>query len=113
MHNVLNILASFAAIHAAQLNINEFVDGLRGLVNPPQRLDLKTWVRQSQVIDDTYNANPDSMRAAIDVLCQFKGKKIAVLGDMAELGRYRKKLHIDLGDYAKILTWGTMPKYTE
>jgi len=102
MHNVLNILASFAAIHAAQLNINEFVDGLRGLVNPPQRLDLKTWVRQSQVIDDTYNANPDSMRAAIDVLCQFKGKKIAVLGDMAELGRYRKKLHIDLGDYAKI-----------
>ena len=102
MHNVLNILASFAAIHAAQLNIEEFVDGLRGLVNPPQRLELKTWAKQSQVIDDTYNANPDSMRAALDVLCQFKGRKVAILGDMAELGRYRKKLHIGLGDYAKI-----------
>ena len=102
MHNVLNILASFAAIHAAQLNIEEFVDGLRGLVNPPQRLELKTWVKQSQVIDDTYNANPDSMRAALDVLCQFKGRKVAILGDMAELGRFRKKLHIGLGDYAKI-----------
>jgi len=102
MHNVLNILASFAAIHAAQLNTKEFVDGLRGLLNPPQRLELKTWAKQSRVIDDTYNANPDSMRAALDVLCQFKGRKVAILGDMAELGRYRKKLHIGLGDYAKI-----------
>ncbi len=102
MHNVLNIVASFAGIHAAKLNINEFAGRLRGLVNPPQRLDLKTWVKQSQVIDDTYNANPDSMRAAIDVLCQFEGRKVAILGDMAELGRYRKKLHIGLGDYAKI-----------
>jgi UDP-N-acetylmuramoyl-tripeptide--D-alanyl-D-alanine ligase len=102
MHNVLNILASFAAIHTAHLSIEEFIDGLHGLQNPPQRLDLKTWLRKSQVIDDTYNANPDSMRAAIDVLCQFKGRKIAILGDMAELGRYRKKLHIAIGDYAKI-----------
>ena len=102
MHNVLNILASFAAIHISKLNIEEFLNGMNGLQNAPQRLDLKTWVKQSQVIDDTYNANPDSMRAAIDVLCQFKGRKIAILGDMAELGRYRKKLHIDVGDYAKI-----------
>ncbi|MFL2724413.1 MAG: UDP-N-acetylmuramoyl-tripeptide--D-alanyl-D-alanine ligase [Gammaproteobacteria bacterium] len=102
MHNVLNILASFAAIHTSKLNIEEFLNGMNGLQNAPQRLDLKTWVKQSQVIDDTYNANPDSMRAAIDVLCQFKGRKIAILGDMAELGRYRKKLHIAVGDYAKI-----------
>ena len=102
MHNVLNILASFAAIHTSKLNIDEFLNGMNGLQNAPQRLDLKTWVKQSQVIDDTYNANPDSMRAAIDVLCQFKGRKIAILGDMAELGRFRKKLHIAVGDYAKI-----------
>jgi len=102
MHNVLNILASFAAIHAAKLNIEEFINGLRDLKNPPQRLDLKLWVKQSKVIDDTYNANPDSMKAALDVLCHFQGRKIAILGDMGELGRYRKKLHIDLGDYAKI-----------
>ena len=42
------------------------------------------------------------MRAALDVLCQFQGRKVAILGDMRELGRFRKKLHIDLGDYAKI-----------
>ena len=102
MHNVLNILASFAAIHTSKLNIEEFLNGMNGLQNAPQRLDLKTWVKQSQVIDDTYNANPDSMKSAIDVLCQFKGRKIAILGDMAELGRFRKKLHIAVGDYAKI-----------
>jgi UDP-N-acetylmuramyl pentapeptide synthase len=84
--------------------------GLRGLVNPPQRLELKTWVKQSQVIDDTYNANPDSMRAAIDVLSQFKGRKVAILGDMAELGRYRKKLHIGFGrlcqnTWSRYFTW--------
>ena len=102
MHNVLNILASFAAIYAARLNAKDFTDGLRGLKNSPQRLDLKLWVKQSTVIDDSYNANPDSMRAALDVLCQFQGRKVAILGDMRELGRFRKKLHIDLGDYAKI-----------
>ena len=75
MHNVLNILASFAAIHVARLNVEEFIYHLRVLQNPPQRLDLKLWVKQSTVIDDTYNANPDSMRAALDVLCQFQGKK--------------------------------------
>ena len=42
------------------------------------------------------------MKAALDVLCQFQGRKVAILGDMRELGRFRKKLHIDLGDYAKI-----------
>jgi UDP-N-acetylmuramoyl-tripeptide--D-alanyl-D-alanine ligase len=58
------------------------------------------------------------MRAAIDVLSQCKGRKIAILGDMAELGRYRKKLHIDLGDYAKIhgvdilLGYGDLMRHT-
>ena len=102
MHNVMNILASFAAIHSSNLSIERFSDNLKDLENHSQRLGLKKWAKQSNVIDDTYNANPDSMRAAIDVLSQFKGRKIAILGDMAELGRYRKKLHVALGDYAKI-----------
>ena len=94
MHNVLNILASFAAIHTARLNVEEFSYHLRALQNSPQRLDLKLWVKQSTVIDDTYNANPDSMKAALDVLCQFQGKKVAILGDMRELGRYLSLIHI-------------------
>ena len=102
MHNVLNILASFAAMHAGDLNVKKFSENLKNVQNHPQRLGLKTWVKNTKVIDDTYNANPDSMKAAIDVLCQFQGRKIAILGDMAELGRYRKKLHLALGHYAKI-----------
>ena len=102
MHNVLNILASFAAMHAGNFNVEKFSDNLKNMQNHPQRLDRKTWVKQTKVIDDTYNANPDSMMAAIDILCQFQGRKIAILGDMAELGRYRKKLHLALGHYAKI-----------
>ncbi len=102
MHNVMNILASFSAMHASNLNIESFSDNLKDLENHFQRLRLKKWVKQSNVIDDTYNANPDSMKAALDVLCLFQGRKIAILGDMSELGRYRKKLHVALGDYAKI-----------
>ena len=118
MHNVLNILASFAAIHASNLNIEGFSDNLKDLENHSQRLGLKKWAKQSNVIDDTYNANPDSMRAALDVLCQFQGRRIAILGDMAELGRYRKKLHVKLGDYAKmqgvdfLLGYGDLIRHT-
>ena len=53
-------------------------DNLKDLQNHSQRLGLKKWVKQSNVIDDTYNANPDSMKAAINVLCQFQGRKIAI-----------------------------------
>jgi UDP-N-acetylmuramoyl-tripeptide--D-alanyl-D-alanine ligase len=53
------------------------------------------------VIDDTYNANPDSMKAAINVLAELTGKKILVLGDMGELGADAKNMHAEIGAYAK------------
>jgi len=53
------------------------------------------------VIDDTYNANPDSMKAAIDVLAKLAGKKILVLGDMGELGADAQNMHAEVGAYAK------------
>lgn len=52
------------------------------------------------IIDDCYNANPVSMRASIDVLTQAKGRMIAVLGDMGELGADEKRLHYEVGAYA-------------
>ena len=53
------------------------------------------------VIHDAYNANPDSVRAAIDVLAARPGKRILVLGDMGELGADEERLHAEIGDYVR------------
>ena len=54
-----------------------------------------------RIIDDCYNANPTSVKASLDTLSNFDGRKIAVLGDMKELGKENLKLHFDTGVYAK------------
>ena len=101
-HNVLNILAAFSCVYQLNGDIDFFLKSLKGFKNESQRLELQPWINQSNLIDDSYNANPDSVKAAIDVLCQLEGRKIMILGDMKELGRYRKKFHKEIGEYAKI-----------
>ena len=103
-HNILNILASFAAVYESKSNIKFFLESLKSFKNSSGRLELCSWIRGSKLINDSYNANPDSVKAAIEVLSRFKtkGKKILVIGDMKELGRLRKKLHKEIGDYAKM-----------
>ena len=103
-HNILNILASFAAVYESKSNIKFFLESLKSFKNSSGRLELRPWISGSKLINDSYNANPDSMKAAIEVISQFntKGKKILVIGDMKELGRFRKKLHKEIGDYAKM-----------
>ena len=65
------------------------------------RLHVKQLTNQVKVLDDTYNANVGSVNAAIDLLSSFAGRKILVLGDMAELGEKARYYHEQVGEYAK------------
>lgn len=100
-HNVRNALAACAAAVALGVSIKEIADGLSHFHAVKGRLQRKLGVNHALVIDDTYNANPDSMRAAIDVLAKLSGKKILVLGDMGELGSDAPRMHAEIGAYAK------------
>jgi UDP-N-acetylmuramoyl-tripeptide--D-alanyl-D-alanine ligase len=100
-HNVLNALGAAAAAHAAGVALPQIVSGLEGMRAVAGRLQLKPGPRGSWLIDDSYNANPSSVRAGIDVLCSLPGEHWLVLGEMAELGPQEESSHIAIGDYAR------------
>jgi len=100
-HNVMNALAAIAASIAAGFSLEKIVKGLEDLKSVNGRLQMKHGLNNSRVIDDTYNANPTSLHAALNVLHNFSGKRFLALGDMAELGDNADQLHIDAGVYAK------------
>ncbi|MBB5192208.1 UDP-N-acetylmuramoyl-tripeptide--D-alanyl-D-alanine ligase [Silvimonas terrae] len=105
LHNVGNALAAAAASSAVGLTVDEIAAGLASYKGVKGRLERKTAANGAVLIDDTYNANPDSMRAAIDVLTGLSaasGKpSILVLGDMGEVGTEKVERHIEIGQYAK------------
>jgi UDP-N-acetylmuramoyl-tripeptide--D-alanyl-D-alanine ligase len=101
VHNVRNALAAAAAAVALDVSTDDIASGLERYRGMKGRLQTKRGVGGSTVIDDTYNANPESMRAAIDVLAQSAGRKLLVLGDMGELGAAAPQLHTELGRYAR------------
>ncbi len=100
-HNAMNALAAIAACIAAEIPLSQIRDGLEALQPVQGRLQLKTGINQSRIIDDTYNANPTSLNAAIDVLQGFDGRRLLALGDMAELGEKEQQLHTEAGEYAR------------
>jgi UDP-N-acetylmuramoyl-tripeptide--D-alanyl-D-alanine ligase len=100
-HNVLNALGAAAAAHAAGVALPEIVAGLERMQPVGGRLQLKPGPRGSWLIDDSYNANPSSVRAGIDVLCSLPGEHWLVLGEMGELGAQTEASHIGVGDYAR------------
>lgn len=92
-HNVLNALAATAAALSLNIPFNTIKIGLESISPVPGRLQLHKLGNGVNIIDDTYNANPFSLNAAIDTLAHFNGKKILVLSDMKELGKEAKHYH--------------------
>jgi UDP-N-acetylmuramoyl-tripeptide--D-alanyl-D-alanine ligase len=101
-HQVGNALAAAAAAFALGSTVGEIQQGLSTSAMSPMRMELVTLASGAKIINDTYNANPVSMRAALDALSALPARRrIAVIGTMAELGPDRDRLHQDVTAYAK------------
>lgn len=100
-HNVLNALAAAAAALAAGRPLPAIAAGLGAVAPVAGRLQLKPGRQGAWLLDDSYNANPSSMHAGIDVLCGLPGERWLVLGEMAELGAHAAAAHADIGRYAR------------
>ncbi|BCZ47019.1 UDP-N-acetylmuramoyl-tripeptide--D-alanyl-D-alanine ligase [Clostridium gelidum] len=117
-HNVLNALVGIQIAKKIGLTFEEMEKGLENFNATSMRLEFVNR-NNFTIINDSYNANPDSMKAALKVLENYSGiRKIAVLGTMGELGDYAKEAHTEVGRFAKgkidiLLTTGDFKKYYE
>ena len=100
-HNIVNALAAAAAASAAGASLDDIDSGLADFRAVSGRLQLKAGARGSWIIDDSYNANPSSVRAGLDVLRELKGATWLVLADMGELGDHAERSHTEMGVYAR------------
>jgi UDP-N-acetylmuramoyl-tripeptide--D-alanyl-D-alanine ligase len=100
-HNVANALAAAAAATAAGAKLEHVAAGLGAVRAVAGRLQFKMTASGAWLIDDSYNANPSSVRAGIEVLAGLDGRKWLVLGDMAELGDFAASSHTEIGVFAR------------
>jgi UDP-N-acetylmuramoyl-tripeptide--D-alanyl-D-alanine ligase len=103
-HNVRNSLAAVACALAAGAPLASIAQGLEAFEPVKGRsraLAVRVGGRAITLVDDTYNANPDSVRAAIDVLAELPGPRLLVLGDMGEVGDQGPQFHAEVGEHAR------------
>jgi len=100
-HSIMNAAAAAAAASAAGATLEDIVAGLARFRPVPGRLQLKPGSHRSRVLDDSYNANPSSVEAGLDVLATLPGDKWLVFGDMGEMGAEGPSSHAEIGVYAR------------
>jgi UDP-N-acetylmuramoyl-tripeptide--D-alanyl-D-alanine ligase len=101
-HNVLNSLCAAAAATAAGASLDDVRAGLATMRPVPGRLQLKTAPSGAWIVDDSYNANPSSMKAGIEVLSTVDARRWLIMGDMGELGDFADESHTEIGRFARI-----------
>lgn len=102
-HNVINALAASAACIAVGVSLVAIKQGLETVESVDRRLKKASGLKGSFIIDDSYNANPASMKAALEILASAKGRKLFAVGDMGELGSNAVQYHQELGHLARQL----------
>ncbi len=101
VHNVKNALAAVAVAHVLGIDVAHIVDGLADHEGVSGRLQRRQLASGDVLIDDSYNASPESAQAALSVLGASAGSKVLVLGDMGELGDAAASMHAELGVFAR------------
>lgn len=118
-HNIMNALAAVAAVQSLDIQSEAIISGLESVSAVPGRLEKKPGINDAVIIDDSYNANPDSTNSAIKVLASYRGKRYLALGDMGELGPDAAAMHQAVGEFASsqgidgLWTTGTLSASTQ